>query len=88
MVNDWEEFLRCQPSCEDIKTLQRHERTGRPLGDESFITNLVKSIGRYLKHKKPGRKLKQIIWCPQISNITLLIIEFSRLKMKLAKDEN
>ena len=59
IVSDWKEFLGLEPSNEDIKTLQRHERTGRPLGDESFITSLEKSIGRLLKPKKPGRKLKQ-----------------------------
>ena len=59
IVSDWKEFLGLEPSNEDIKTLQRHERTGRPLGDESFITSLEKSIGRLLKSKKSGRKLKQ-----------------------------
>jgi len=61
MVSDCEEFLGLKPSREDIKTLQRHERTGCPLGDESFITSFKKSIGRLLKTKKPGRKLKKEI---------------------------
>ncbi len=60
-VSDWEEFLGLEPSNEDIKTLQRYERTGRPLGNESFIISLEKSIGRHLKPKKPGWKLKQEI---------------------------
>ena len=61
MVSDWEEFLGLEPPNEGIKTLQRHERTGRPLENESFIISLEKSIGRHLKPKKPGRKLKQEI---------------------------
>ncbi len=47
------------PSEEKIKMLQQHERTGRPLGNESFLTRLEKSLGRLLKPKKPGRKPKK-----------------------------
>ncbi len=33
-----------------------HERTGRPLGSESFIEKASKILGRDLKLKKPGPK--------------------------------
>ncbi len=59
MIDDWKEFLRFAPSGQDIKMLQQHERTGRPLGSEGFLTRLEKSIGRLLKPKRPGRKPKK-----------------------------
>jgi putative transposase len=60
MIDDWKGFLRLTPSEQDIKTLQQHERTGRPLGSDSFLTRLEKSIDRLLKLKKPGRKPSNI----------------------------
>jgi putative transposase len=59
MVHDWKEFLSLSPSEEDIRILQLHERTGRPLGNENFLTRLEKSLSRVLKLKKPGRKPKK-----------------------------
>ena len=58
MVDDWKEFLSLTPSEQDIKMLQLHERTGRPLGSDGFLTRIEKSVGRLLKPKKPGRKPK------------------------------
>ena len=60
MIDDWKEFLRVTPSEQDIKMLQQHERTGRPLGSDGFLTRLEKSIGRLLKPKKPRRKPKKV----------------------------
>jgi len=59
MIDDWKDFLCLTPSEQDIKMLQQHERTGRPLGSEGFITRLEKSIDRLLKPKRPGRKPKK-----------------------------
>jgi len=39
-----------------IEEFERHERTGRPLGDESFIEFAEKLLDRDLKKKKPGPK--------------------------------
>jgi len=39
--------------------LQLHERTGRPLGSDGFLNRLEKTIGRFLKPKRPGRKPKK-----------------------------
>lgn len=36
-----------------------HERTGRPLGGNTFITMLEKCIGRALRRRKPGPKKGQ-----------------------------
>ncbi|MHC4455144.1 MAG: transposase, partial [Planctomycetota bacterium] len=59
MIDDWKEFLNSTTSEQDIKMLQQHERTGRPLGSYGFLTRLEKSIGRLLKPKRPGRKPKK-----------------------------
>ena len=58
-ISDWKDFLSLAPSEEKINMLQQHERTGRPLGNESLLTRLEKSLGRFLKPKKPGRKPKK-----------------------------
>ena len=56
MIDDWKEFLSSTTSEQDIKMLQQHERTGRPLGSSGFLTRLEKSTGRLLRPKRPGRK--------------------------------
>ncbi len=56
MIDDWKEFLNSTTSEQDIKMLQQHERTGRPLGSDGFLTHLEKSIDRLLRPKRPGRK--------------------------------
>ena len=37
---------------------EKHERTGRPMGGESFIEKAEELPGRKLKKKKPGPKPK------------------------------
>jgi len=51
---DWSEFLSEPLVKKEAKALRRHERTGRPLGGEKFITRLEKRLGRILKPSKPG----------------------------------
>ena len=41
---------------EEVKRLRRYERTGRPLGDESFIVAVERQLRRTLRRGKP---------CPQ-----------------------
>jgi len=56
IVGDWRAFLS-EPTKEgDSTRLQRHERTGRPLGDEGFLRRLEGMLGRTLSPGKPGRK--------------------------------
>jgi len=38
--------------------MERHERTGRPLGNERFVELAERLLGRDLKKKKPGPKAK------------------------------
>ena len=55
LVPDWAKFLQLT-SPEEVETLQRHERTGRPLGSDSFIDGLETALGRVLRPQKPGPK--------------------------------
>ena len=57
-IAEWKDFLSEGISEEDAGKIQSSERTGRPLGDESFIKKLEKMTGRLLRKKKPGPKPK------------------------------
>jgi putative transposase len=59
MIDDWGEYLKEDIKKESIELLRKHERTGRPLGDKTFIEKLEKKLGISLKKNKPGRKKKK-----------------------------
>ena len=59
MVGDWKNFLYSGNE-EEMAQIRKHERTGRPLGDETFVKKLEALLGRTLKRKKPGPKMKRI----------------------------
>ena len=54
----WEDFLNVEIREDEIIEMQRHEKTGRPLGSVSFVEGLEKALGRLLQPKKAGRKPK------------------------------
>ena len=56
LVDDWGEFIGGQIAERDVGLLRRHERTGRPLGGESFIDGLERALSRRLRKQKPGPK--------------------------------
>ncbi len=58
-VPDWKSFLYEAEDEEEIESFRLHERTGRPLGDDGFVTNLEALTGRILKPRKSGRKRKK-----------------------------
>ncbi len=58
MVPDWQGLLDSGFSEADTQALRRHERTGRPLGNESFIQHLEHKLGRNLAPQKGGRPKK------------------------------
>jgi len=58
MVDDWRQFLSGDVSDEEYELLQRHERTGRPLGSTSFIDRLENKLSRSLTPQKGGRPKK------------------------------
>jgi len=55
---DWHNFLSLSGDVE-LDLIQRHERTGRPLGDTSFVIMLEETLGRTLRPQKPGPKKKE-----------------------------
>ena len=59
MVGDWKKFLQGGTQEEEVEQIRYHERTGRPLGDESFINRLEEMLGRVLRPQKAGRKPKR-----------------------------
>ena len=59
MVNKpWNEFLSYDVDEIEMEIFRKHERTGRPLGGDSFVGILEEMLGRNLKFKKPGPKKK------------------------------
>ena len=59
LIENWKDFLNITASNDDIKSLQLHERTGRPLGDNAFIGKLESLLKVDLKKKRAGRKKKK-----------------------------
>ena len=55
IVGDWRAFLSVTDADGVARTLQHHERTGRPPGDQHFLTKLEALLHRVPKPKKPGR---------------------------------
>jgi REP-associated tyrosine transposase len=56
MIGDWRRFIDGGMPLEQEELIRRHERTGRPLGDEEFLKNLEMLLGRLLRKRKPGPK--------------------------------
>ncbi|HMB41043.1 MAG TPA: hypothetical protein VKM37_03625, partial [Balneolaceae bacterium] len=56
--NNWSDFLSPALTKENAELLRRHERTGRPFGNEAFVERLEIKLGRPLKPQKPGRPKK------------------------------
>jgi putative transposase len=55
-VDKWDEFLHYPVDPDQRDMFQKHERTGRPLGSDAFISRLEIRMGRSLKKKKTGPK--------------------------------
>ena len=45
-IGDSSAFLAVEPRSDEMDTLRRHERTGRPLGDGTFVASLEAGLGR------------------------------------------
>jgi putative transposase len=56
MFGDWREFLSMGLTSKEADKFRSHERTGRPLGDDRFISSLEERLGRDLRPRKPGPK--------------------------------
>lgn len=57
IVGDWKTFLS-MPDEEEMNLFRKHERTGRPLGKESFVDLLECQLERRLRPQQPGPKAK------------------------------
>ena len=55
MVGDWQQFLS-EADEEDATRIRGHERTGRALGEDSFLDTLENMLQRTVKPQKAGRK--------------------------------
>ena len=58
LVDDWTEFFAKDADLSFAEKIRKHERTGRPLGSESFTLKMEKILHRLLMPKKAGRKHK------------------------------
>lgn len=58
MIDDWRVFLLGPISEEKHDQVRLHERTGRPLGGDDFISKLEHRFDRMFRRKKPGPKVK------------------------------
>ncbi len=55
-IRDWSDYLLESEGKQLIERFDLHGRTGRPLGEESFVGRLELQTGRILRPKKVGRK--------------------------------
>jgi len=55
--SSWTKFLSVDAQESDMSLIRKHERTGRPIGDDAFIERLERLLDRPLKPKKPGPKV-------------------------------
>jgi len=58
IVGDRKALLDSAVREDDLRDIQRHSRTGRPLGDAGFLDRLESLAGRVLKPRKRGPKPK------------------------------
>ena len=57
-VPDWRTFLGRGVTADTASELRKHQSTGRPLGNEDFVLDLERRIGRELRPLKRGRPTK------------------------------
>lgn len=57
---DWAELLAARESDEQaFRAIRESTRTGRPLGDETFVRRIEQELGRDLQPKPIGRPRKK-----------------------------
>jgi len=54
-IDNWAAYL-AEDDAKDREIIARHTSTGRPLGDDDFISRIEKLTGRILRKQKPGPK--------------------------------
>ncbi len=58
LIGDWKRYLLEAQEYSSTE-FEQYERTGRPLGDDSFTERAERLLGRELKKKKPGPKTRE-----------------------------
>lgn len=58
VTKTWKKFLSFDLQDFEMALFRKHERTGRPLGEDSFIERMELLLDRQLKPQKPGPKKK------------------------------
>ena len=53
-IDDWKAYLRDEDDKAYLRAFRKSSRTGRPLGNDSFIDKLEALTGRVLRKQKPG----------------------------------
>jgi len=53
---DWQAFLNDWPAESDPRAIERHLQTGRPRGEDQFLSSVEKMLGKTVRPQKPGRK--------------------------------
>ena len=68
-ISDWRAYLSSEMANDQTDTIQRHSRTGRPLGTTAFVRSLERVTGRPLLPKRAGRKPAESnqVYCPRNS---------------------
>lgn len=59
LVGNWKQFLGDHNGSIGWEEIRRHELSGRPLGEDSFVERLEQELGRRLHRQKPGPKSEQ-----------------------------
>ena len=57
-VKDWREYLLEPREAKEEEIWRQHERTGRPLGEATFLDRVERLVGRPVRPAKRGRKPK------------------------------
>jgi putative transposase len=55
-VGDWATYLGAHVLPAEVERLRQHGRTGRPLGDDAFVSRVEQLTGRSLAIRPPGRR--------------------------------
>lgn len=58
LIGNWDHFIHGPITNKDLAIIQRHERTGRPLGDSNFLAKLEKRLGKIIRPGKRGPRKK------------------------------
>lgn len=58
LVRNWSGFLSEPGYVEEQEKIEKHSRTGRPLGGMAFFDRLQQVLGRDVRPRKPGPKMK------------------------------